>query len=93
MASNEALDLLHQAMCTVMYRRIIMAIKMATLLESFVDCCLFACCPGSRCGNKEEEVARCWRLVASGVALDMPHWAMLSVLLWHTAVAIEMAGG
>jgi hypothetical protein len=29
--------------------------------------------------------------VASGVALDMPHWAMLSVLLGSTAVAIEMA--
>jgi hypothetical protein len=29
--------------------------------------------------------------VASGVALDMPHWAMLSVLLWRTAVAIETA--
>jgi hypothetical protein len=27
--------------------------------------------------------------VASGVALDMPHWAMLSVLLWRTAMAIK----
>jgi hypothetical protein len=34
-----------------------------------------------------------WRPVASGVALDMPHQAMPSVLLWRTAVAIEMASG
>jgi hypothetical protein len=31
--------------------------------------------------------------VASGVALDMLHWAMLSVLLRRNAVAIETAGG
>jgi hypothetical protein len=28
-----------------------MAIKTATFLGVFVDCCLFACCPGSRWGN------------------------------------------
>ncbi len=50
-ASSEALDLLHQAMCAVTYRIIAMAIKTATFLGVFVDCCLFACCPGSRWGN------------------------------------------
>jgi hypothetical protein len=50
-ASSEALDLLHRAMHTVTYRRIAMAIKTATFLGVFVDCCLFACCPGSRWGN------------------------------------------
>ncbi len=45
-ASSEALDLLHRAMHTVMYRGIAMAIKTATFLGVFVDCCLFACCPG-----------------------------------------------
>jgi hypothetical protein len=51
------------------------------------DCC----CPGDRWGNTEQVVAR-WRCpVASRVALGMLHRAMLSVLLWHTAVAIEMA--
>jgi hypothetical protein len=50
-ASSEALDLLHQAMCAVMYRRIAMAIKMAIFWGVFVDCCLFACCPGGRWGN------------------------------------------
>ncbi len=30
--------------------------------------------------------------MASGVALDMPHWMMPSVLLWRTAMAIETAG-
>ncbi len=49
-ASSEALDLLHRAMHAVMYRRIAMAIKTATFLGVFVDCCLFACCPGGRWG-------------------------------------------
>jgi hypothetical protein len=50
-ASSEALDLLHWAMHAVTYQRIAMAIKTATLLGVFVDCCLFACCPGGRWGN------------------------------------------
>jgi hypothetical protein len=49
-ASSEALDLLHRAMCAVTYRHIAMAIKTATFLGVFVDCCLFACCPGGRWG-------------------------------------------
>jgi hypothetical protein len=51
-ASSEALDLLHWAMHAVTYRRIAMAIKMATFLGVFVDCCLFACCPGGRWDNR-----------------------------------------
>jgi hypothetical protein len=66
-----------------MYRRVAMAINLATFLESFVDCCLFACCPGGRWGNTEQVVAQCWRPVASRIALDMPHWAMPSILLWR----------
>ncbi len=50
-ASSEALDLLHWAMRVVTYRRIAMAIKTATFLGVFVDCCLFACCPGGCWGN------------------------------------------
>jgi hypothetical protein len=50
-ASNKALNLLHQAMCAVTYRRIAMAIEVASFLGVFVDCCLFACCPGGRWGN------------------------------------------
>jgi hypothetical protein len=92
-ASNKALNLLHQGMCTVTYRRIAMAIKTASFLGVFVDCCLFACCPGGRRGNTEQVVTRCRRPVASRVALDMPHWEMPSVLLRRTAVAIETAGG
>jgi hypothetical protein len=92
-ASNKALNLLHWAMCAVTYRRIAMAIKMASFLGVFVDWCLFACCPGGRWGNREQVVARCWHPVASGVALDMLHWVMLSVSLRRTAAAIEMAGG
>jgi hypothetical protein len=66
-----------------------MAIKTASFLGVFVDCCLFACCPGGRWGDTEQVVAQCWHPVASGVALDMPHWGMPSVLLWRTAVTIK----
>ncbi len=55
-ASNKALNFLHQAMRAVMYRRIAMAIKTASFLSVFNDCCLFACCPGGRWGNTEQVV-------------------------------------
>ncbi len=90
-ASREALDLLHQAICAVLYRRTAAAIKMACKVGAFFYCCLFACCPGSRQGDTERVVAQ-WRCpVASKVALDVPHWAMPSVLPRSTAVAIKMA--
>jgi hypothetical protein len=92
-AFYKALNLLHRAMCAVPYRRIAMAIYSATFLGAFVDCCLLACCPGGCWGNTEQVVTRCWHPVASGVALDIPHWAMPSVSLWRTAMAIEIAGG
>jgi hypothetical protein len=90
-ASSKALDLLHQAIRAVLYRRIAMAIKMASFVGVFVDCCLFACCPGGRWGDTEQVVAQCRRPVASRVALDMLHWAMRFVLHRRTAMAIEMA--
>ncbi len=71
--SSEALDLLHWAMCAVTYRRIAMAIETASFVGVFVDCCLFACCPGSRWGNTERVFAQWQCPVASEVALDMPH--------------------
>ncbi len=83
-ASSEALDLLHWGMHGVKYRRIAMAIKMASFVGVFVDCCLFACCPGGRWGNMEQVVAQWQHQVASGVVLDMPHRAMPSILLRHT---------
>jgi hypothetical protein len=67
-----------------------MAIKMAFFLGAFVDCCLFACCPGGRWGNTEQVVTQCRRPVASEVALDMPHWAMLSVILRRIRKAFKM---
>jgi hypothetical protein len=66
-ASSKALDLPHQAMPTVMYQCIAMAIKMASFVGVFVDCCLSACCPGSCWGNTEGVVAQWRRPVASGV--------------------------
>jgi hypothetical protein len=92
-ASREALDLLHRTMHAVTYRCIAMAIKMPTFLGVFVDCCLFACCPGGRWGDTYQVVTRWRHPVASRVALDMPHRAMLSVLLRRTTVAIKTAGG
>jgi hypothetical protein len=76
-------------MHTVLYWRTAEAINMATFLGVFVDCCLFACCSGGRWGNMEQVVAQWWRPVASGVALDMPHWAMLSVLLRRICKAFK----
>jgi hypothetical protein len=92
-ASSEALDLLYRTMHTVLYRRVTMAIKTASKVGVFVDCCLFACCPGGHWGDMEQVVAQCWHSVASRVALDIPHWAMPpSVSLRCTAVAVKTAG-
>ena len=91
-ASVVALDLLYQAMPVVLYRHKGMAINTASKVYLFLNCCLFACCPGGPWGDTERVVAQCWRPVASGVALDMPHWVMSYVLLRRTAVAFEMAG-
>ncbi len=78
-------------MCAVTYRRIAMAINLATFLESFVDCCLFFCCPGSRWGITELVVARCRHPGASSVALDFLNQAMPRALLQRIRMAIEMA--
>jgi hypothetical protein len=50
-ASSKALDLLHWAMHAIMYQHIAMAIETASFVGVFVDCCLFACCPGGRWGD------------------------------------------
>jgi hypothetical protein len=72
-ASSEALDLLHRVMHAVTYRRIAMAIKMASKVGVFLHCCFVCCCPVGRWGNTEQVVA-CWqRPEASNVALDMLH--------------------
>ena len=92
-ASSKALDLLHQAMHPGTYRRIAMAINTARFVGVFIDCYLFACCPGGRWGNTEQVVAPCRHPVASGVALDMLHRAMHFVLHQRTAMAIKMANG
>jgi hypothetical protein len=90
-ASSEALDLLHWAMRAVTYRCIAIAIKTATFLGVFVDCCLFACYPGSRWGDTEQVVAQ-WRLPgASSVALDLLHRAMPRSSLQRIHMAMEMA--
>jgi hypothetical protein len=68
-------------MHAVTYQGIAMAIKMATFLGVFVDCCLFACCPGRRWGDTEQVVAQWQLLRASSVALDSLHRVMPRSLL------------
>ncbi len=68
-------------MLAVSYRRIAMAIKMARKVGVLFDCRVFAGCLGGHWGYTELVVAQCRRPVASGVALDIPHWAMPPVLL------------
>ncbi len=91
-ASSEALDPLHWAMCVVLYRCIALAIETASKVGVLFDCCFVDCCPGGRWGNMERVGARCQHPVAYRVALDMPRWAMLSVLLRRTTMAIKTAG-
>ncbi len=89
--SSKALDLLHWAMGAVLYWCTAAAMNMATFLDVFVDCCLFACCPGGRWGNTEQVVIQ-WKLPgASSVALDLLHRAMPRSLLQRVHMAIEMA--
>ncbi len=90
-ASSEALDLLLWAMHTVTYRRITMAIEMATKVGVFLHRCLFCCCPGGRWGNTEQVVAQWQHPEASGVALDMLHQAIQAALHPHVHMAIKMA--
>jgi hypothetical protein len=78
-------------MGVVTYRRIAMAIEMAIFARVFVDCCLYACCPGGHWGDTEQVVAQCRRPVASRVTLDMPHRAMPGSSLYRVRMAIEMA--
>jgi hypothetical protein len=88
-ASSEALDLLYWAMHAVTYRHIAIAIKMATFIGEFVDCCLFACCPGGCWGDTEQVVAQWWLPGASNVALDLLHRAMPRSLLQRVRMAIK----
>ncbi len=92
-ASNKALNLLYWEMRAVLYRRTAAAIETASLLGTFFCRCFVCCCPGCHWGDTEWVVARWQCPVASGVALDMPHQEMPSVLLWRTAVAFKTASG
>ncbi len=72
-ASRKAMELLHQAMCAVLYLRTAMAIGMASKVSVFFHCCFVCCCPGAGQGNTEQVVAQWWHPVASSIALDMLH--------------------
>ena len=86
-----ALNHLYPAMRAVSYQRIAMAIKMASKQGVFSHRRCFACDPGVRWGNMERVVTQWQRPVASGVAMDVLHWAMPHVLLQRLCMAIKMA--
>ncbi len=50
---TKALDLLHRAMCAVLYQRTAAAIKTACKVGPFFCRPFVCCCPGSRWGNTE----------------------------------------
>ncbi len=91
LASYKAPNLLYWAMQAVLHRRTAAAIEMASHFGTFFCDHFVCCCPGRRWGNTEQVVARSRRPVASGVALDMLHWAMRFVSHQQTAMAIKMA--
>jgi hypothetical protein len=69
-------------MGAVYNRRIAMAIKTASFVGVFVDCCLFACCPGELGQYRASSRPM---LASSGFQSSPGHaasWAMPSVLLW-----------
>jgi hypothetical protein len=55
---SEALDLLHRAMCSVLYCRNALAIGTASKVGVCFHHCVFACCPGGCQGNTERVVAK-----------------------------------
>jgi hypothetical protein len=88
-ASNKALNLLYWAMGTVLYRCTVVAINMASCIGTIFFCRFVCCCPDSCWGNMEQVVAQCQHPVASGVALDMLHWAMRFLLHRLTTMAVD----
>ncbi len=88
-ASTKALYLLLLVMHAVSYRCNAAAIKMTGKVSQFF--CFVCCYPGGCMGDTEQVVTRWQHPVASRVALGMPHWAIPSVLLRCTAMAIKMA--
>jgi len=90
-ASHEVTDLLHCAMWAVQYRRIAMAIEMASKVGVFLHCRFVDCCPGCHWGDVEWVVTRWQHTEASGVALVMLHHTMHSVLLQCICMTIKMA--
>ena len=69
MASSEALDFLHWAMCAVSYYRIALAIGTASKGSVFYHCCLFVCCMAIGTTSKGGVFYHCCLFVCLFVAL------------------------
>jgi hypothetical protein len=78
-------------MRAVLYRRIVMAIKTARKVGVFIHRCVVDCRTGVRGSNTEQVAAQWWCLVASNMALDILHRAMLHEALQCLRMAIKMA--
>jgi hypothetical protein len=88
--SIEALDHLYWEMCTVSYRRISAAVKMASNYGTFFDCCFVCCCPGGRWSNRTWTLTRWRHPVAFGLAMDPLHQVMQAVLYQRISSAVKM---
>jgi hypothetical protein len=92
-ASVKALNLLYQAMRALAYRRIAMAIGMASKVGAFFIVVVLYVTPvaGGRRGNTQRILAQ-WRLpVAYTKALNLLHWSMHSTLPRRIRRAIKTA--
>ncbi len=75
----------------VLYRLTTTVIKMASKVGAFFLCYCVSCCLGGLRGSTEQVVAQWWHPEASGVALDMLHWAIQAALQPCIYMAIEAA--
>ena len=90
-AFTKSTHLLHQAKCAVLYRRIVMASKMASKLGKFHIIVLLIVALAAAGANTERVVFHWRRPVASSEALVMLHWAMRSISFQCAHVVIKMA--
>ncbi len=88
--SSEALDLLHQTMRVIFYRRLAMAIKTASKVGVCLCCYFVCCCPGGCWGNTKWVVARWQCQVATSIALHILHRAMRFALHQRIHTAFKM---
>ncbi len=91
MASVESLNLLYQAMCAVGYRRIAMAIEMASKVGVFFIIVVLYVTPAAAGAIHSGYLPNGKYPVASAKALNLLHWVMHLALTQRIRRAIKMA--